>query len=43
YEVVDLTQEGLLFEDSSQASYSYILIEKSDQEGYSSAEDSNKK
>ncbi|CAG8623893.1 16888_t:CDS:2, partial [Cetraspora pellucida] len=42
YEVIDLTYEDSLFEDSSQASCSYTLIEKSDQEGYSSTEDSNK-
>ncbi|CAG8746812.1 35301_t:CDS:1, partial [Racocetra persica] len=38
----DLTQEGSLFENSSQASYSYILIEKFNQEGYLPTEDSNK-
>ncbi|CAG8736712.1 4728_t:CDS:2, partial [Racocetra fulgida] len=42
HEVVDLTQEGSLFEDSSQASCSYTLIDESDQEGYLPTEDSNK-
>ncbi|CAG8725075.1 34899_t:CDS:2, partial [Racocetra persica] len=36
------TDVGSLFEDSSQASCFYTLIEESDQESYSPAEDSNK-